>query len=150
VPPTQPVGQLLRVAAHLGTKLLQGQAANLLVPSEAFHYIVRIGNGIVPEEGNDLGDEPEIDDPSVLPVPDGGSGHADLDRDIFLVQPEFDTASAQVVAEGVGFLIELWKWRKLKRNLDFVGRFYLLEILGKEVHIPGVLCIFSTTLKEGK
>lgn len=105
----QPVGQLLRIATHFGAELLQRQSVDLFVPCQSFNDIVRTGDGIIPEEGDDLGDEPEIDGPPMLPVPDGGGGHADLGRDILLKHSEFETAPAQVVAEGDRFLSELGK-----------------------------------------
>lgn len=83
-----------------------------------------------------MGDEPEIDGPPVLPVPDGGDRHTDLSGDIFLIQSKFKTTTAQVVAEGGGFLSELGKRRNLKRNCDFIGRSDRFEILGKGVHTP--------------
>lgn len=107
VPSAQPFSHLFRITTHFSTELFQGQAVDLFVPAQFFHNIVRTGYGIVTEKSDDLGDVPEIDGPSVLPVPDGRGGHSDLGRDILLVQPEFETAPAKVVAEGDWFLSEL-------------------------------------------
>jgi hypothetical protein len=84
VPPPQPVSQLLRVPAHLGTELLQGQSIDLFVPCQFFHDIVRTGDRVVLEEGDDLGKATKVDVPIVLPVPDSGGGNAEPGRDILL------------------------------------------------------------------
>ena len=107
VPSAKPFSYLLRIAAHFETELFQGQSVDLFVPCQSFHDIFRTGDGIVSEEGDDWGDEPEIDGPPMLPVPDGGGSHANLNSDIFLVKPEFEAAPSQVVAESDEFLSQL-------------------------------------------
>jgi hypothetical protein len=84
VPTVQPIGQLLRVAAHLDAKFFERQSVDLLVPGQFFQDIVGTRDRIIAKKGDDLGDVPEIDGPSMLPVPNGGSGYAELGCNIFL------------------------------------------------------------------
>jgi hypothetical protein len=43
----------------------------MLVPAQSFHDSVRTGDRIVPEEGDNPRDVPQVDGPVVLPIPDG-------------------------------------------------------------------------------
>jgi len=40
------------------------------------------------------------DGPSVLPVPDGGGGHTNLNGDILLAPSQFEATPAQVLADS--------------------------------------------------
>jgi hypothetical protein len=51
----------------------------------------------------------QIDGPPMFPVSDGGGGHTELGRHLFLVKSVFEPAATEVVAEGDGFLSELGK-----------------------------------------
>jgi hypothetical protein len=76
---------------------------------------------VVAEKENDPWGVTKIDGPPMLPIPDGGSGHANLHCDIFLVQTKLETAPAPVVAEGDGFLGKFWRYWKFQLNFDFVS-----------------------------
>jgi hypothetical protein len=56
----------------------------------------------------------QIDGPPMFPVSDGGGGHTELGRHLFLVKSVFEPAATEVVAEGDGFLVKLWKLLNLQ------------------------------------
>jgi len=62
--PTQPVGQLLGVPAHLGSEFFERQTVELFVPRQPLKGINRAFNGIVTEESDDSRDVTEIDGPA--------------------------------------------------------------------------------------
>ncbi|WP_156827054.1 hypothetical protein [Geopsychrobacter electrodiphilus] len=58
--------------------------------------------------------------PPMLPIPDGGSRHAELKCDIFLKQSKFNSASPQVIAEGGWIADKFFKRWNCQENYDFV------------------------------
>jgi hypothetical protein len=123
VPSAQPVGQLLRVTTHLSTELFKRESVDLLVPGQFLNNIIWTGNWIVPKEGDDSGHVVEINGPVMLPIPDAGSCHTDLSRDIFLIQSKLKAATAQVVAKGDWIFGQFYRWLNLKGNFYFVWGF---------------------------
>lgn len=118
----QPVGQLLWVTAHFGPELLQGQAVDLPEPGQFFHQIFGAGDRVVAEEFDDFRHATQRDrGPVIFPVPDGGGSHANLCRDIFLVQSKLKTAAAQVIAEGDRLFGMLLRYLYFRGNLDLMG-----------------------------
>lgn len=144
VPSRQPISQLLRVAAHLGSKFLECQAVDLLVPGQLFQGIFGAGDGIEPEEVDNPGKVTPVDAPAVLPVPDGGGRDTYFLCDIFLIQSEFKSATAQVVAKGDGFTGKFWKSLNFQGNCDFEGGLGCFRKVGKGARIPAPAAISAT------
>ena len=103
MPAAQPVRQLLRIAAHLGTELFQGQPIDPLVPGQSINHIIGTEDGVIADEDDKSRQVTPIDRPTVFPIPNGGSCDADCRGHVFLIQSEFKSATTQVVAEGDGF-----------------------------------------------
>ncbi len=120
-------GQRPRVTHHPAPMFFNSQAVDPSLPGPPFQHIILTFGGVMIEEGDDPGDASQIDDPPVLPVPDDGGSHADLSRDIFLVQKtEFQTATAQVVAGCGRFLGKLgrsWNFQGKSDPVSRIGRF---------------------------
>jgi hypothetical protein len=144
MPAAQPVGQLFWVAVHLGPKFLECKAVDLLVPGQLFQGIFGAGDGIEPEEVDNPGKVTPVDAPAVLPVPDGGGRDTYLLCDIFLIQSEFKSATAQVVAKGDGFTGKFWKSLNFQGNFDFEGGLGCFRKVGKGARIPVPAAISAT------
>ena len=120
----QPVGQLLWIMAHFGSKLFQRQPLDLLVPSQSPHQIFGAGDRVVAEEINDFRHAIQGDRrPTIFPIPDGRGRHPNLQCDIFLVQSKLKAATTKVIAESNGFFDEFFRWLDLKGNFDFMRSF---------------------------
>jgi hypothetical protein len=81
-------------------------------------------------------DQAFVDCPPVFPVRDRGGCHANVCCYILLEKAEFETPTAQVIAESDGLYRKFWKRWNFKGNFDFISRSDQFEILGKGVHTP--------------